>query len=130
MLYLTDPVDEAMVTNMAKFGEHELVDVSKEGLKLNDSDEDAKKSEATAKEFQGVVDFLKQALGEKVEKVSVSDRLTDSPCALVTSKFGWSANMERIMKGQVVLGVVVKGRSEGRGGRRGGKVGAQTCSAL
>ena len=108
MLYLTDPVDEAMVTNMAKFGEHELVDVSKEGLKLNDSDEDAKKSEATAKEFQGVVDFLKQALGEKVEKVSVSDRLTDSPCALVTSKFGWSANMERIMKGQV----------RSRGGRR------------
>jgi heat shock protein beta len=100
VLYLTDPVDEAVATNMAKFGDYDLVDVSKEGLKLDESEDETKKNEAVAKEFQLVVDFLKNTLGEKVEKVTVSDRLTDSPCALVTSKFGWSANMERIMKTQ------------------------------
>ncbi|MEW5299518.1 MAG: hypothetical protein WDW36_002529 [Sanguina aurantia] len=105
VLYLTEAIDEATITNMAKFGEHELVDVSKDGLILGDeaeAAEDAKKSEEYAKEFQAVVDFLKKSLGERVEKVTVSNRLTDSPCALVTSKFGWSANMERIMRTQAM----------------------------
>ena len=74
VLYLTDPVDEAMVTNMAKFGEYELTDVSKEGLQLDDSAEEVTKNKEVAAAFQPVVDFLKKALGEKVEKVSVSDR--------------------------------------------------------
>eukprot|EP00955_Chlamydomonas_euryale_P101078 365323-Chlamydomonas_euryale.AAC.5 len=100
VLYLIDPVDEAMVTNLATYDKRDLVDVSKEGLNLSDNEEDAKKTEEVTKEFAAVVDFLKKSLGERVEAVKVSDRLTDSPCALVTSKFGWSANMERIMKGQ------------------------------
>ena len=74
VLYLTDPIDEAMVTNMAKFGEYELVDVSKEGLQLDDSPEEAKKNEEVAKEFKAVADFLKKSLGDKIEKVTVSDR--------------------------------------------------------
>mmetsp|Transcript_21130 Transcript_21130/g.46267 ORF Transcript_21130/g.46267 Transcript_21130/m.46267 type:complete len:805 (+) Transcript_21130:53-2467(+) len=102
VLYLTEPIDEAMVTNMGKFGDYELVDVSKEGLQLEDDAEEAKKTEEFAKQYQGVTDFLKKSLGEKVEKVTVSNRLTDSPCALVTSKFGWSANMERIMRTQAM----------------------------
>lgn len=53
-------------------------------------------------EFKDVISFLKDVLGERVEKVTVSNRLLDSPCALVTSKFGWSANMERIMKSQAM----------------------------
>jgi HSP90 family molecular chaperone len=47
------------------------------------------------------MDFIKATLGERVERVEVSRRLSDSPVALVTSKFGWTANMERIMKSQV-----------------------------
>ncbi|KAG1673024.1 hypothetical protein FOA52_005954 [Chlamydomonas sp. UWO 241] len=100
VLFLTDPVDEAMVSSLAKYGDHELVDVSKDGLTMSDTEDEKKAAEAVSKEFADVVDFLKKALGEKVEAVKVSDRLTDSPCALVTSKFGWSANMERLMKSQ------------------------------
>lgn len=103
VLYLTEAVDEAAITNLAKFGEFELVDVSKEGVSVEgEAEEDKAAAEVAAKELSGVVEFLKKALGERVEKVSVSNRLVDSPCAVVTSKFGWSANMERIMRSQAM----------------------------
>lgn len=58
-------------------------------------------AEEAEKELKPLMDFVKSTLGEKVERVEVSRRLSDSPVALVTSKFGWTANMERIMKSQV-----------------------------
>lgn len=58
-------------------------------------------AEEQTEQLQTLTDFMAKVLGEKVEKVTVSQRLADSPCALVTSKFGYSANMERIMKTQV-----------------------------
>jgi heat shock protein 90kDa beta len=122
VLYLTEPIDEAVVTNLGKFdSKYDLVDVTKEGLEVEDEAEAgakegeaeskesaAKKAEREAKkkaleaEFAPLTAFLKEALGERVERVAVSSRLTDSPCALVTSKFGWSANMERIMRSQAM----------------------------
>ncbi|KAF5832971.1 heat shock protein 90C [Dunaliella salina] len=102
VLYLTDAIDEATITNMQKFGDFQLTDVSKEGLELEADEGEKAKEEALSKEFSDVVDFLKKSLAERVEKVTVSNRLTDSPCALVTSKFGWSANMERIMRTQAI----------------------------
>nr|QBY35568.1 heat shock protein 90C [Dunaliella salina] len=102
VLYLTDAIDEATITNMQKFGDYQLTDVSKEGLELEADEGEKAKEEALSKEFADVVDFLKKSLAERVEKVTVSNRLTDSPCALVTSKFGWSANMERIMRTQAM----------------------------
>jgi HSP90 family molecular chaperone len=75
VLFLTDAIDEAMVTNLAKFGDRELVDVSKEGIKLDAGSEEEKAREAALeKEFAPVAEFLKQALGERVEKVVVSNR--------------------------------------------------------
>ncbi|WIA10764.1 hypothetical protein OEZ85_010933 [Tetradesmus obliquus] len=98
VLYLTEAIDEAVVTNLAKFGDHDLVDVTKEGL---DVGEDAgKKLEEANKQLAGLLVFLKESLSDRVEKATLTSRLLDSPCALVTSKFGWSANMERIMKAQ------------------------------
>lgn len=79
-----------------------IVSVWPMSFQLSTDDEDKVKEETLAKEFSTVADFLKKSLGEKVEKVVVSSRLTDSPCALVTSKFGWSANMERIMRTQAM----------------------------
>jgi len=103
VLYLLDPIDEVAMANLATFKEKQIVDASKEALDLGEESEDEKKKqEELAAEFKGLTDWMKEVLGEQVEKVEVSNRLTDTPCVLVTSKFGWSANMERIMKAQAM----------------------------
>lgn len=103
VLYLTDAIDEVCVTNLQKFDDHNLVDVSKEDISLGEEDEEEKKKEeAIAEEFKPLTDWMKETLGETVEKVTVSKRIVDTPAVVVTSKFGWSANMERIMKSQAM----------------------------
>jgi len=103
ILYLVEPIDEVCVANLAKFKEKELIDVSKEDLVLDDESEEAKKSsEEAAAEFKKLTEWMKETLGDKVERVVVSKRQTDSPCILVTSKGGWSANMEKIMRAQAM----------------------------
>ena len=103
VLYLLDPIDEVAMANLATFKEKQIVDASKEALDLGEESEDEKKKqEELAAEFKGLTDWMKETLGEQVQKVEVSNRLTDTPCVLVTSKFGWSANMERIMKAQAM----------------------------
>merc|ERR1712072_945453 len=52
--------------------------------------------------FENLCKLIKEVLGDKVEKVIISNRISDSPCVLVTSEYGWSANMERIMKAQAL----------------------------
>ena len=71
------------------------MDVSKEGMKFN-AEEINKKS----KENEDFINFLNETLGDRVQSVKVSDRLTDTPCILVATEYGWSANMERIIKSQ------------------------------
>jgi len=100
VLYLTDSIDEVAITNLATFAEKPLMDVTKEGLDLGGEDEKVK--EAVTREFEGLTTWLKEALDGKVESVAVSNRVTESPCVLVTSKFGWSANMEKIMRAQTM----------------------------
>merc|ERR1711972_1037495 len=75
---------------------------TKEGLKLGDSEEEVKRKEEAKSNFDALCSSMKEILGDKVEKVIISDRLVDSPCVLVTGEYGWSANMERIMKAQAL----------------------------
>merc|ERR1711968_155131 len=102
VLYLVDPLDEYCVQQMTEFEDKKLMSVTKEGLKLpGDDDEKAKETQkAFDEEYKDLKDYLKKTLGDKIEKVAVSTRLSKAPSALVTSTWGWTANMERIMKAQ------------------------------
>merc|ERR1739838_888841 len=60
------------------------------------------KMEEEKAKFEPLCKLIKEVLGDKVEKVIVSNRISESPCVLVTSEYGWSANMERIMKAQAL----------------------------
>ena len=73
-----------------------------QGLKLEETEEEKKKKEEEKAAFESLCKVMKDILGDKVEKVQVSDRIVDSPCCLVTGEYGWSANMERIMKAQAL----------------------------
>jgi len=102
VLFMTDPIDEYAVQQVKDFENHKLVCVTKEGLDLEDTPEEKKRKEEEKAAFEGLCKKVKEILGERVEKVIVSDRIVNSPCVLVTAEFGWSANMERIMKAQAL----------------------------
>merc|ERR1719262_1526890 len=101
VIYMVDPVDEYAVQQVKEFDGKKLKSVTKEGLDLDDEDEKKKMEELKA-EFEPLCKLMKEVLGDKTEKVMVSSRVVDSPCVLVTSEYGWSANMERIMKAQAL----------------------------
>ncbi|XWS48477.1 hypothetical protein CRYUN_Cryun13aG0080700 [Craigia yunnanensis] len=103
VLFMVDAIDEYAVGQLKEYDGKKLVSATKEGLKLEDeSEEEKKKKEDKKKSFEDLCKTMKDILGDKVEKVVVSDRIVDSPCCLVTGEYGWSANMERIMKAQAL----------------------------
>ncbi|EFJ29061.1 hypothetical protein SELMODRAFT_267300 [Selaginella moellendorffii] len=102
VLYMVDAIDEYAVGQLKEYDGKKLVSATKEGLKLEDTDDEKKKFEEKKAAFEGLCKVIKDILGEKVEKVVVSDRIVDSPCCLVTGEYGWTANMERIMKAQAL----------------------------
>jgi len=102
VLYLIEPIDEYAVQQLKEFDGKKLINVTKEGLELEESEDEKKKAEDEKKANETLTKQIKDTLGDKVEKVVVSKRVVDSPCVLVTGEFGWSANMERIMKAQAL----------------------------
>merc|ERR1711874_458405 len=102
VVYMTEPIDEYVVQQLKEFDGKNLVSVTKEGLELPEDEEEKKKMEADKEKFEGLCKVMKDILDKKVEKVVVSSRLVSSPCCIVTSQYGWTANMERIMKAQAL----------------------------
>merc|ERR1712025_1062809 len=101
VLYMVDPIDEYSVQQLKEFDGKKLKSVTKEGLELQDEDE-KKTFEEQKADYENLCKLVKEVLGDKVEKVVIGSRITDSPAVLVTSEYGWSANMERIMKAQAL----------------------------
>jgi len=102
VIYMTEPIDEYVVQQLKEFEGKNLVSVTKEGLELPEDEEEKKKLEEDVKKFETLCKVMKDILDKKVEKVTVSGRLVSSPCCIVTSQYGWTANMERIMKAQAL----------------------------
>merc|ERR1712048_429430 len=102
VLYLVDPIDEYMVQQMKDYDDKKLKSVTKEGLDIDETDDEKKKREEEKAKFESLCKLMKDILGDKVEKCVLGQRIDESPCVLVTSEYGWAANMERIMKAQAL----------------------------
>merc|ERR1719319_1779209 len=102
VVYMTEPIDEYVVQQLKEFEGKNLASVTKEGLELPEDEEEKKKREEDVKKFETLCKVMKDILDKKVEKVTVSSRLVSSPCCIVTSQYGWTTNMERIMKAQAL----------------------------
>ncbi|KAJ3333035.1 heat shock protein 90 [Blyttiomyces sp. JEL0837] len=102
VLYMVDPIDEYAIQQLKEFDGKKLMSATKEGLELEEDEDEKKALEEAKAAFEDLTKTIKDILGDKVEKVQVSNRILNSPCVLVTGQYGWSANMERIMKAQAL----------------------------
>merc|ERR1719310_2638903 len=101
IIFMTDSVDEYTVQHLTEFEGKRLINASREGLKLDDSDKDKKREEKYKEMFKPLLDYIKETLGKKVEKVSISKHLVQSPVVVLSADYGWTAQMEKVMKSQV-----------------------------
>ena len=99
VLYMVEPLDEYVTQQLKEYNNHKFICITKENLDL---EEDKDTFETLKKDYEKVCVFMKNILEQDVEKVILSNRLDSSPCVLVTSEFGWTANMQRIMKAQAL----------------------------
>jgi len=99
---MIDPIDEYVIQQLKEYDGKKLKSCSKEGLDLEGNEDEKKKFEEQKAAFEPLCKLIKEVLGDKVEKVVIGQRLDESPCVLVTGEYGWSANMERIMKAQAL----------------------------
>jgi heat shock protein beta len=118
VLLLDDPIDEFCVQNLGEYEKKKLKNVAKGDIKFFDDDETEKKRERKIKDsFQPLVEWWKRQLLDKIERVVVSNRLTDTPCIIISSEYGQTANMERIQKAQA-FNNPEKGQASQYAGRR------------
>merc|ERR1719333_1128066 len=102
VLYMVDPIDEYAVQQLKEYEGKKLISATKKGLKMEETEDEKKEFEEAKAATEGLCKLMKEVLDDKVDKVIISARLADSPCVLVTGEYGWSANMERIMKAQAL----------------------------
>jgi molecular chaperone HtpG len=102
VIFMVDPIDEYAVQQLKEYDGKKLISCTKEGLDLDDTEEEKKTKEEEKAKFESLCKLMKDVLGDKVEKVCIGTRIQDSPCVLVTGEYGWTANMERIMKAQAL----------------------------
>jgi len=109
VLYMVDPIDEYAVQQLKEYDGKKLVSLTKEGVKFEETDEEKAAWEEKVAAYEKMCKIVKDTLGDGIEKCVLSKRVVESPCCLVTGEYGWSANMERIMKAQAL-------RDNGMGG--------------
>uniref|UniRef100_A0A1A9ZSK6 Heat shock protein 83 n=1 Tax=Glossina pallidipes TaxID=7398 RepID=A0A1A9ZSK6_GLOPL len=114
VVYMTDPIDEYIIQHLKEYKGKQLVSVTKEGLELPESEAEKKKREEDKAKLENLCKLMKSILDNKIDKVTVSNRLVESPCCIVTSQYGWSANMERIMKAQALRDTSTMGYMSGK----------------
>lgn len=102
VLYMVDPIDEYATQQLKEYEGKKLISATKEGLEITENEDEKQAFEEAKAKTEGLCKLIKEVLDDKVEKVVVSSRLADSPCVLVTGEYGWTANMERIMKAQAL----------------------------
>merc|ERR1719230_1176236 len=100
IIFMTDSVDEYTVQHLTEFEGKRLINASREGLKLDDSEKEKRRDEKYKEMFKPLLDFAKDTLGKKVEKVSISAHLVQSPVVVLSADYGWTAQMEKVMKSQ------------------------------
>jgi len=101
VLLMTEPIDEYAMQQLKEFDGKKFKNVSKDKLDIED-EEEKKKAEELKKANENLCTVIKDTLGDQVEKVLTSNRIVNSPCVITTGEFGWTANMERIMKAQAL----------------------------
>ena len=102
VLFMVDPIDEYVMMRLTDYENKKFVSVTKEGLNFGETDSEKQKFEEDKKDTENLCETMRDILSENIEKVVVSNRLSESPCCLVSSQYGLSANMERIMKAEVL----------------------------
>ena len=102
VLLMCDPIDEYCMQQLKDFDGKKFVNISKEKLDLELTEEEKTLEEENKKKYEELCNLIKSILNNEVENVVISNRLSEAPCCLVTSEYGWTANMERIMKAQAL----------------------------
>ena len=100
VIYMIDPLDEYVTQQIKEYKDKKLICITKENIDLNETVDEKQAFEKATSEYKNVCDYIKSVLSDEVEKVIVSNKLTNTPCILSTSEYGWTANMQRILKAQ------------------------------